>query len=120
MKNDELDTLQKELAAAQKEFDAAVDRDETPDGISPTLIKSVSKAAREGLMVYGMNAKRRSARLRRAGSFGQQLKARTCCITSSAWSAWSSASCSEENMFAFLALRILSASRPSADSFGRV
>lgn len=46
-KKKQYDALKKELQGAQKELDEVLDRDEPPDGISPTLIKSVMKAARE-------------------------------------------------------------------------
>jgi len=46
-KKKQYDALKKELQVAQKELDEVLDRDEPPDGISPTLIKSVMKAARE-------------------------------------------------------------------------
>ena len=46
-KKKQYDALKKELQAAQKELDEVIDRGDQPDGISPTLIKSVLKAARE-------------------------------------------------------------------------
>ena len=46
-KKKQYDALKKELQGAQKELDEVIDRDDQPDGISPTLIKSVMKASRE-------------------------------------------------------------------------
>ena len=46
----QFDALKKELGSAQKELDDVIDRGDQPDGLPPTLIKTVSKAAREAGM----------------------------------------------------------------------
>ena len=45
-KKKQYEALRKELQSAQAELDEVIDRDDQPDGISPTLIKTVMKAAR--------------------------------------------------------------------------
>ena len=46
-KKKQYDALKKELQTAQKELDEVIERDDQPDGISPTLVKTVIKAARD-------------------------------------------------------------------------
>ena len=46
-------SMKKELAAAQKELDAALEKEDTKDGLSPMLVKQVLKATQEAGVLVG-------------------------------------------------------------------